>query len=402
MPGQMRCALLLGFLVVNLAAPLQGAPAAEGTGVTPGLAALTNATPAQIKQYFASRDYQQLHRTDAEFITDLFRGILQREPEREGSNAWTRALQNAPDAGRARVEAVAAFLRSPEYRGKHPAATVAAVPRTPPRNPANVLFDRTGMFVNDANALPPDRYAPLFKQAKVVWLALQIDNGGKPRTDNEAALARGWAERWRAAGFKVGFWGAPRGVPRHNDAAALDQAGPWVLADATLAVKLTAQYHGDLYIADCEDGYQAYKPGDPAPALNRVYVEAFMRAAAAAGIAQLPRALSSEGRIALDMRPWLDTGWDALPQAYWNSYAHYQPSLCVDFYVKEAGWPIARVHPTIATYRGEGENRLVSLEQYAADLKTRATRGFSYYLPESYLGLHNQSAYATLATMAAP
>jgi hypothetical protein len=400
---QWRYGLLLGLAVLSLAMPLRGAPAAADSRVTPlPPPALTNATPAQLKAYFASPAYQQPHRTDAEFITDLFHVILQREPDPAGSNAWAKALANAPDARRARTKAVAAFLGSPEYTGKHPAAGAAVVAHKPPRNPANVLFDRTGVFVNAASAMPADRYAPLLKTARVFWIALQIDNGGKPRNDNIAALGQGWAERWRAAGFKVGFWGVPRGVARHNDAAALEQAKPQAQADAALAVRLTAQYHGDFYIADCEDGYQGYTPADPAPALNRVYVAAFMRAARAAGIAKLPRALSSEGRIALDMKPWLDTGWDALPQAYWNSYAHYQPSRCVDFYVKEAGWPIQRVHPTIATYRGEGENRAVSLEQYAADLKTRATRGFSYYLPESYLGLHNDRAYEQLGRMAAP
>jgi hypothetical protein len=166
-------------------------------------------------------------------------------------------------------------------------------------------------------------------------------------------------------------------------------------------VKLTAQYYGDFYIADCEDSYQGYNPKDPAPALNRVYVEAFEAAAKAAGLGKLPRALSSEGRIALDMKPWLEAGWDALPQAYWCAYAVYQPSKCVDFYVKEAGWPLRRIHPTIGTFTSEGEKRAVSLEQYEANLKTRATRGFSFYLPESYLGLKNVSAYDQLAKMGA-
>jgi hypothetical protein len=97
------------------------------------------------------------------------------------------------------------------------------------------------------------------------------------------------------------------------------------------------------------------------------------------------------------MRPWIDEGWDAMPQAYWNSYAVYQPSLCVDFYTG-AGWPIGRIHPTIATYSGEGENRKVSLQEYAKDLKSRGTVGFSYYLPESYLRM-DDSAYRQIAEM---
>ena len=264
-------------------------------------------------------------------------------------------------------------------------AAVTAEKADATRNPGNVIFNRTGVFINAANAFPARHYAAKLKLAEVAWLALQIDNGGKVRSDNEAALKAGWADDWRAAGFKVGFWGCPRGVGEHNQQAAFDRAIPLVQADAALAAGLTARHRGEFYIADCEDSYQGYKPGDPAPGLNRVYVAAFQRAAAAAGITNIPRALSSEGRIALDMQPWIQNGWDALPQAYWNAYAVYQPSRCVDFYAKAAGWPLGRVHPTIATFKGEGENRTVTLQEYAADLKTTGTTGFSFYLPESYL-----------------
>jgi hypothetical protein len=287
-----------------------------------------------------------------------------------------------------------------------PRQTVNATPsqsvkRDPARIPGNVLFDKTGVLVNAASAFPANRYAALMKRARVGWLALQIDNGGKVRTDNAESLEHGWATAWRAVGFKVGFWGAPRGVTKHNSDAAIAESTSHVQADAALAVKLTVRYHGDFYITDCEDSYQGYNPQDPAPTLNRVYVDAFEAAAKAAGLGRMPRALSSEGRVALDMRPWLNAGWDALPQAYWNAYAVYQPSKCVDFYVKEAGWPIERIHPTIATFTSEGEKRTVSLQEYAADLKTRPTQGFSYYLPESYLGLKDESAYDQLARMAA-
>lgn len=266
------------------------------------------------------------------------------------------------------------------------------------RNPANVIFDQTGVFVGSADALPTDHYAARLKSAGIKWVALQIDNGGNKRDDNIAAIERGWAESWRKAGFKVGFWGCPRGVGEHGKQAAVDAAIPNVQADATLGANLTAKYHGEFYIADAEDGYQSYNPKDPTPALNRIYVDAFTKAAAAAGIAKLPRALSSEGRIALDMQPWIQAGWDAMPQAYWNSYAVYQPSLCVDFYTHDGGWPIDRIHPTIATFTSEGEHRNVSLEQYAADLSTRNTTGFSFYLPESYLKT-DEHAYKQLARM---
>ncbi|HVZ61500.1 MAG TPA: serine hydrolase domain-containing protein, partial [Terriglobales bacterium] len=156
------------------------------------------------------------------------------------------------------------------------------------------------------------------------------------------------------------------------------------------------------YLADCEDSYQAYNGKDPAPALNRVYVEAFESAAKAAGLERMARALSSEGRIALDMKPWIEAGWDVMPQAYWNAYAVYQPSKCIDFYTKEAGWPIERIHPTIGTFTSEGEKRVVTLEQYAADLGSRGTVGFSFYLPESYLTQTNISGYEQLGRMSGP
>ena len=130
-----------------------------------------------------------------------------------------------------------------------------------------------------------------------------------------------------------------------------------------------------LLSRDVEDPYQAYNRTDPAPSLNRINVEAFNRSASAGAVANIARAL--------DMKPWMDEGWDAMPQAYWNAYAVYQPSLCIYSYI-EAGWPTNRIHPTIGTFTSEGEKRTVTLEQYAKDLKSRPTTGLSFYVPESY------------------
>jgi hypothetical protein len=400
--------LLLGLVAFS---PGLSAASEKPTVAIPNLDALTKATSAQVENFFNSSDYQKLKRTDAEFLRDVYRAVLQREPDEKGFENWLAVLQNAHDP-KIRQNAVKTFLDSAEYARLHESPKPVVPKKDTSRNPANVLFDGTGVFVNSAEAFPADRYAALLKKAKVTWIALQIDNGGGARTDNVAAIQGErlrpdqdgrdirppWADAWRKAGFKVGFWGCPRGVNQHDSQSAVDAAIPIVQADAELAVKLTAQYHGDLYIADCEAPYQSWSQKDPAPALNRVYVDAFKRAADAAGIGKIPRALSSMGRVALDMQPWIDAGWDALPQAYWNSYAVYQPSLCVDFYVKETGWPIGRVHPTIATYTGEGENRKVTLQDYAIDLKKRPTVGFSYYLPESYLRL-DETLYQQLATM---
>jgi hypothetical protein len=391
--------MLLGLIL--LAMPLPAAPSeATPLPAAPGLEALAQATPAQIKAFFHSDDYNNQHHSDAEFIKNLYQGILRRDPDPKGMSDWLAALKNHPNPAEARDNAVGKFLESWEYVGMHPKSGAARVgKKDTTRNPGNVIFNQTGVFVNDATAFPANRYEAKLKLGKVAWIALQIDNGGRVRDDNASAIEKGWADSWRAAGFKVGFWGCPRGVGQHGKQSAVDEATSLVEADAALAVKLAAKYHADLYLADCEDPFQGYNPADPAPALSRVYVAAFKRAAAAAGISKIPRALSSMGRIALDMEPWINEGWDAMPQAYWNSYAHYQPSRCVDFYM-QAGWPIDRIHPTIATFTGEGENRTVSLQDYAGDLKARATTGFSYYLPESYLGL-NDGAYKQLAEMGA-
>ena len=74
----------------------------------------------------------------------------------------------------------------------------------------------------------------------------------------------------------------------------VDKAAANVKADAALAVGLCKKYHADLCLADAEDSFQSYNPGDPTPALNRIYVEAFEEVATAAGIDEMPRALSSE------------------------------------------------------------------------------------------------------------
>ena len=383
------------FLCLLLSAiSSQAASAADAVSVD----VLANASPAQIRAFFKSPDYTSHQRSDKEFIEDAYRGILRRAPDANGLADWQAALKGNPDRAKAREHLVDRFLESWEYRSLHPESGAARLgKKDTTRNPRNVIFNKTGVFVNDASAFPADVYAPLLKIGKVAWITLQIDNGGAVRADNASAIEAGWADRWRAKGFQVGFWGCARGISQHGSQKAFDEAVPIVKADAALAVKLSARYHADHYIADCEDHYQGYTPTDPAPRLNRVYVEAFKSAAAAAGISDLPRALSSMGRVALDMEPWIAEGWDAMPQAYWNAYAVYQPSLCVDFYL-QAGWPIDRIHPTIGTFTSEGEKREVSLPQYDKDLKTRATSGFSFYLPESYLRT-NESAYRQLAEM---
>jgi hypothetical protein len=204
----------------------------------------------------------------------------------------------------------------------------------------------------------------------VKWIALQIHN---PHLTDMAkrALEAGWVDQWKAAGIKVGFWGVSYG-----DAA----------KDGTTAAQLTAQYKGDFYIADNEGSYQ---DGEGDVSRNKTYVDAFQKEADRLGIGKIPRALSSMGRIALDHKPWIENGWDAMPQAYMNDYEHYKPSLSAQFY-RDWGWPADRIHPTIGTYPGLVAKDGMKASDYAADLKAAKTTGMSFYLPESYM---NDQAY---------
>lgn len=236
----------------------------------------------------------------------------------------------------------------------------------PGRIPGNSVFDGPGMFIANASAYPPSLYAAKLKAMGVTWVSLQIHNPG-PVAGNVAELEKGWAEEFRKAGIQVGFWGVSYGNAAE---------------DARVAAQLSAKYKGDFYIADCEGSFQA---GEGDPARNRAFVEAFQAEAARLGIGKLPRALSSMGRVALDHKPWIDGGWDALPQTYWNDWTVYQPSANVKYW-EDAGWPKGRIHPTIATYDATGDQKAkISLEDYFEDLQKAGTKGFSYYLPESYL-----------------
>src|SRR5207237_412723 len=102
---------------------------------------------------------------------------------------------NSKDNSKFRNKVVATFLKSPEYQGKHAAAaTQPAAPKVPgpdtTRNPRNVIFNKTGVFVNDASAMPIGLYKNRLKMANVAWIAIQIDNGGNVRTDNTGAIEK--------------------------------------------------------------------------------------------------------------------------------------------------------------------------------------------------------------------
>lgn len=334
----------------------------------------------EARGYFKSKEYKRLDRSDEGFLFDVYQLILGRSPDEKGFKDWLKALRTGKPP-LSRIEVVARFLRSDEYTKAHPGAKPPKPTDTPDppggdkkRIPGNAVFDGLGLFVEDGARCTVKSCgagdAEKFKAAGVRWIALQIHNNAE--VPKNAALMPGWLEEWRQAGFKAGFWGVSYG----KGAAA---------GDARTAARLTARYRADFYIANCEHAFQWTPDGSTDPGENKAFVDAFQAEASALGIGAVPRALSSMGRVALDMKPWLDDGWDTLPQAYWNDHQVYQPSLCCRYW-RESGWPAARIHPTIATYGATGDQtRKITLPEYAADLKACGTRGVSYYLPENYL-----------------
>lgn len=280
--------------------------------------------------------------------------------------AAVKKAEKAYDRAVELMSAAASGLALSERKDDPKKGKIKEADADPTRNPGNAVFDGPGMFIANASAYPPSLYAARLKAMGVSWVSLQIHNPG-PVGSNIAELEKGWAEEFRKAGIKVGFWGVSYGNAAE---------------DARTAAQLTAKYKGDFYIADCEGSFQA---GEGDISRNRSFVDAFQAEAARLGIGGVPRALSSMGRVALDMKPWIDNGWDAMPQTYWNDWQVYQPSANVKFW-EEAGWPKGRIHPTIATYGATGDQtREITLQDYFQDLQKAGTTGFSYYLPESYL-----------------
>src|SRR5262245_48280824 len=102
------------ILLISIAT-LQAAPE---TAKATTLKAPINATPATIKGYFNSPEYLSLKKSDAEFLTDVYRVVLNREPDAEGRKIWLAALKNGAKDPKAREKAVEAFFQSPEYIGR--------------------------------------------------------------------------------------------------------------------------------------------------------------------------------------------------------------------------------------------------------------------------------------------
>jgi hypothetical protein len=66
-----------------------------------------------IRRFFASPEYQGLRRSNRDYTTDLYLGVLGREPDKEGHVNWKQSLES----GMSRGDALERFFQSPEYRG---------------------------------------------------------------------------------------------------------------------------------------------------------------------------------------------------------------------------------------------------------------------------------------------
>ena len=65
-----------------------------------------------IRRFFTSPEYQGFHRSNRDYATDLYLGVLGREPEREGHVNWKQALESGMTKG----EVLERFFQSPEYQ----------------------------------------------------------------------------------------------------------------------------------------------------------------------------------------------------------------------------------------------------------------------------------------------
>jgi hypothetical protein len=131
-------ALVAGFLVFSAAGPLMAADffaqpcAADGDFATSLYRSIMQREPDAgghqywvnamrngmareevIRRFFSSPEYQGFHRSNRDYATDLYLGVLGREPEREGHVNWKRSL----DSGMSRGDVLERFFQSPEYRG---------------------------------------------------------------------------------------------------------------------------------------------------------------------------------------------------------------------------------------------------------------------------------------------
>ena len=65
-----------------------------------------------IAQFFNSQEYRNKRKSNAEYVKDLYRGVLGRKPDSGGMRQWLNQLSH----GSSRQDVLNVFLRSKEYR----------------------------------------------------------------------------------------------------------------------------------------------------------------------------------------------------------------------------------------------------------------------------------------------
>ena len=238
------------------------------------------------------------------------------------------------------------------------------------------LFSGVGVFMDNPQDFPdPQTVAGWLKAANFTWIAFHVDDVGTlDWTPPE------WLQVMRDNGIEVGAWGAE----------GLDPIASAAVAD--LAIRT---YGFDFYIADAEEPYMG-KHRSAGWLRSPSFVRAFRSLQPS-----IPAALVTLGAakapwvLPIDFAAWRDSGFDLLPEAYYNQYPGDRPDLTVA-HAQRAGWPLSLVHPVIGVYHHYPAAKYVPL------LQGLATHGFSVFLGDQMTPADFQALSAIAAqTLAA-
>jgi len=251
-------------------------------------------------------------------------------------------------------------------------ACCVAAAATPARADAPPgIFSGVGLFMDNPQDFPdaPTLAAEL-QAAHFTWIAFHVDDVGTLEWTPPS-----WLGVMREHGLRVGAWGAEGLNP---------------IASAAVADYAIRTYGFDFYLADAEGPYEKTKQG------NGYWRSAWFVKAFRALQPTIPAALVTLGAakapfvLPIDFGAWRNTGFDLLPEAYYNQYPGYRPDLTVAHALR-AGWPLARVHPVIGVYHHYPASRYVPL------LQNLGTVGFSVFLGDQM----SAADFAALAGVAA-
>lgn len=235
------------------------------------------------------------------------------------------------------------------------ACVLASTARADPS--AGTVFNGAGVFLDNPLNLPgPWSLADELETNHFSWIAFHITDGYLQHDIDPL-----WISVFRSHGISVGGWGTLNSAP---------------LIDAVLDHLAIQRYGLDFYIADAEAPYEQTKKihgWQNSVTFTRVFrsLEPTIPAALTTYGAAVPPFV-----LPIDYAAWRDTGFDLLPQAYYNQFPRqYRPDLTVD-HSQRAGWPLDRVHPVIGVYRKYPASKYVPL------LEPLPTRGFAVFLAD--------------------